>query len=105
MADKQHRAALLSRKLIHLSETFPLKFCITDRQHLIHDENLGFEMRRHRKSKANVHTRGISLYRGVQEFFDTGESHDFVEFSCDFAPCHAEDGAVQKDVLTPSKFP
>src|SRR2546430_3402763 len=36
------------------------------------------------------------LYGGVNEFFEFGEGHDFIELALDFALAHAEDGADRK---------
>ena len=56
-------------------------------------------MRGHGKGQADVHARGVALDRRVQEFFHAGEVHDLIELAADFRPAHAEDGAVEKDVL------
>ena len=43
--------------------------------------------------------RGIALDRRVEEFLDLGEGDDLVELPADLGAAHAEDGAVEIDVL------
>ena len=44
------------------------------------------------------------LYWRLEEFFDLGKGDDLVEFLADFFLRHAENGAVEKDVLPPSEL-
>ena len=41
----------------------------------------------------------IALDRRVEELLDLGEGDDLVELASDLGPRHAEDGAVEIDVL------
>src|SRR5258708_4882482 len=52
----------------------------------------------------NVHAAGIALDRRIEELLDLGEIDDLVELLVDFVPAHAQDGAVEKDILAASKF-
>ena len=61
-------------------------------------------MRRHREGKPHIHAAGVALDRRVEELLHLGEGHDLVEFSSNLAPGHAEDGAVEKDVLAAGQF-
>ena len=61
----------------------------------------GFKMRGNRKRQADVHSAGISFHRSIEKFFHAGEIDDRIELNLDFLSGHAEDGAVQKDVLAP----
>ena len=56
------------------------------------------------EGEADVHARGVALDRGVEEFLDLGEGDDLVEFAADLGAGHAEDGAVQVDVLAAGQF-
>jgi len=56
-------------------------------------------MSRYRKCQAQVHARRIALDRRFDEFFDFSEGDDFVEFALDLGFLHAEDGAIEVDVL------
>src|SRR5258708_10262862 len=51
------------------------------------------------EGEADVHAGGVVLDGGVNEFFEFGEGHDFIEFADDFRFAHAEDGAGEKRVL------
>ena len=46
----------------------------------------------------------IALHRRVEKFLDLGEGDDLVEFSRDLRSAHAEDRAVEKDVLATGQF-
>jgi hypothetical protein len=95
---KQHRTTM-SAGVIHLVETLSLKTRISNRQHLVDDQYVGFKVRGNGKGQPNVHTAAVPLDRRVQELFDLAEAHDLVEFAPDLNTAHAEDGAVQEDVL------
>ena len=43
--------------------------------------------------------RRVALHRRVKETFDPRKSDDLVELAPDLRPRHAEDGAVEEDVL------
>ena len=56
------------------------------------------------KGQAHVHPRGVALDRRVQEFLDLGEGDDLVEFAVDLDLPHAQDGAVEIDILPARKL-
>ena len=85
--------------IVHFSKALFLKFGIADSQHFVDNQNLRLEVRGHRKRKPNVHSRRIVLHRRVEKFFDLGKGDDFIELLADFPLRHAEDGAVEEDVL------
>ena len=68
-------------------------------EHLVHDQDLGLQERRHSKREPDIHTAGITLHGGVDELLDSGEGDDVVEFGGDLLPGHAEDGAIHEDVV------
>ncbi len=98
MADEQHRAPAPGH-VVHLAQTFLLKPRIAHRQHLVDDQDLGLEVRGHGERQPHVHAAGVVLHGRVDELFDFGERDDLVELPFDFRPLHAEDRAVQEDVL------
>ena len=98
MADEQDRASA-ARDLGHLAEAFLLKLGIADRQHLVDDQNLGLQMRRDREGEPNIHAAGVALDRRIEKFLDLGKGDDLVELASDLGAAHAEDGAVEIDVL------
>src|ERR1051325_4879442 len=88
----------------HFAETLSLKAHVTDGEHFIDHQNLGFEKRSHRKRQPHVHAARIAFYRRVQEFVDFGERDDLVKFSFDLATSHAQNCAIQVDVFTAGEF-
>ena len=44
-------------------------------------------------------TGGVTFDRGINEFIDLGEGDNFVELGGYLLLLHAQDGAVEKDVL------
>src|SRR5262245_9304373 len=104
MTHEQDGSPLLSRHVIHLSETFLLKFGVADGQHLVNNQNFGLKVSRHRKCKADIHPGRIVLHRGVEKLLHLGKGDDLVELFADLALRHPEDGAVEKDVLSSGQF-
>src|SRR5262245_1623908 len=98
MADKKDCPSAASH-VIHLTKRFPLEFCVADRQNLIHQKNFRLQMRGHRKGETNVHTAGVSFDRRIQKFFDFGKSDDLIKFASDLSMSHAENCAIQIDIL------
>ena len=56
-------------------------------------------MRRDGKRKPHIHPAGVALDRRVEELLDLGKSNDLVELASDLVRAHAEDRAVEIDVL------
>src|SRR5262245_17283680 len=99
MAYEQHCASA-SCNLTHFSQTFFLKLRVTDRQHLVHDEDLWLQMCGYGKGQPNVHAAAVAFHGRVEKPFYLGKAHDLVEFRLDLCPLHAKDRAVEEDVLT-----
>ena len=70
-----------------------------DRQHLVDDEDFRLEVRRDRKRQPHVHAARIVLHRRVDELFELREGDDGVELADDLGAKHAENRAVEEDVL------
>jgi len=83
----------------HLAEALLLEGGIADREHLVHHEDIGLEMRGHGEREAHVHAAGVVLHLRIDEPLHLGEVHDLVELRCDLGSPHAEDRAAQEDVL------
>src|ERR1700694_2733526 len=98
VADEQHGAAL-ARDVAHLAQALLLKGDVTNRQHLVDDQDVRLKVRRHRKGEADVHPTGVELDGGVEESLHARELDDVVELAVDLAALHAEDCAVQVDVF------
>ena len=58
-------------------------------------------MRGHGEGQAHVHPARISLDRSFQKFFHLGKCDDFIEPPVNLAFAHAQDCAVEIDVLAP----
>src|SRR5438309_1826477 len=56
-------------------------------------------MRRHRERQAHVHAARVPLDRGINELLHLGEGYDLVELAGDLRLLHAQDGAVQENVV------
>src|SRR5207244_313378 len=56
------------------------------------------------EGKSYEHSARVPLDRGVHELFDAGELDDRVELPVDLAALHAEDRAVEVDVLAPGQL-
>ena len=83
VADEENCPSL-PRHIFHLTETFLLKFSVTDGQDLIQNENFRIQMRRHAEGKTHIHAAAVSFYRGVHIAFDFGKSDDFIKLRLDF---------------------
>src|SRR4051794_22002772 len=90
--------------IAHLAEAFLLKGGVTHREHLVYNQNLRLQMGRYGKSKAHVHATGIALDGRIKEVLNFAKCNDFIHLALDFNPFHAQDGAVEKDVLASRQF-
>ena len=103
MAHKQHRATL-ARHIAHLAQALLLELGVAHRQHLVHQQDLRFQVGGDGERQPHVHAGRVALDGRVDELLDPGEVHDFVEFAPDLVAAHAEDGAVEVDVLAPGQL-
>src|SRR5215475_853061 len=90
--------------VLHFADTFILKSRVAYSQHFIDQQNFRLQMGGHGESQAHVHSAGIALDRRIDETFDFGEGDDLVELPVYFAAPHAEDRAVQVNVLAPAQL-
>ena len=86
-------------QVLHPAEAAALELGVTDREHLVDEQDLRLEVRRDREGEPHVHPARVALHRRVDELLDARELDDLVELRCDLAPLHPEDRAVQVDVL------
>src|ERR1700693_2439552 len=61
-------------------------------------------MGRHREGEPHIHAGGKALDRRVEEFVDLGEGDDLVELAFDLGAGHAEDRAVEINILAPREL-
>src|SRR5260370_958763 len=83
----------------HFAHALLLKTDVADGEDFIDEENFRLEMGGDGEGQAHVHAGGVVLDGGVDEFFELGEGHDFIEFADDLRLAHAEDGAGEKGIL------
>ena len=76
-----------------------LELGVADGEHLVHEQDLRLEVRGHREREPHVHAARVPLDRRVEERRHAGEVDDLGQLARDLAASHAEDGAVQVDVL------
>src|SRR5687768_17149064 len=103
MADQQHGSPL-SGEITHLTETLALEARVPDGEDFVDQQNLRLQMRGDGKRQPEIHPAGVVLYLCVDELLDFGEIDDLVKLGVDLAPAHAEDRAVQVDVLAPAEL-
>ena len=71
--------------VVHLAEALLLKRDVADREHLVDEQDLRLEVRRHRERQPHLHAARVVLDRRVDEPLDFGEGDDLVELPCDLA--------------------
>src|SRR5438132_1521671 len=98
VADEEHGASLPSH-IAHLSQALLLEGGVPNGENFVDQENLRLEVRRDGEGQAGVHAARVMLDRRLQEFFDLGEGDDLIEPAIDLTPLHAEDRAIEIDVL------
>ena len=104
VADEEDRAPSRRRPRRILPEALPLELGVADRQHLVDEQDLRLEVGGDREGEPHVHPARVALDRRVDELLDLGELDDLVEPRRDLASAHAEDRAVEEDVLAPGQL-
>src|SRR5205823_3305100 len=66
MADEDHRSPL-ARDLPHSAEALPLELRVADREHLVHEQNVGTHVRSDAEREPYIHAARVALYGRVQE--------------------------------------
>jgi len=103
VADEQDCAPGIG-DIAHLAKAFALEIGITDGEHLVHHQDFWFQVGCDGKSQAQVHTRRVAFDGRVDELFNFRKSHDLIETGFDFLFVHAENGAVEEDILAPGQL-
>ena len=89
----------LAGHVADLADALSLERRVAHGQHLVHQQDLGLEVGGDREGQPQVHPGRVVLDRRIDEALDLGEGDDLVELRADLRPPHAEDGAVEVDVL------
>jgi hypothetical protein len=92
------------RYLFHLAKALTLKFVITDRQDLIHDQNLRLKMGCNCECETHMHPAAVSFDWSIQESLDPGKVNNFIEAAAYVGLRHSQYCAVQENVLSPGQF-
>ena len=103
VADEKHRASA-RRHVAHLAKALALELGVADGENLVDDEDFGLEMCGDGKRQADPHAAGVALHGRIDERPDSGELDDLVELPIDLDASHAENRAVQIDVLAPGQL-
>src|SRR6185436_435650 len=98
VTDKKYRPPL-NADVAHLLKTLLLKLRIADCEHFVDQQHFRLEMRRDAKRKPHVHTTRIAFHRRVEKLLNFSKAGDLVKLAVDLGLAHAEDRAVEIDVL------
>src|SRR6266508_587728 len=101
--DEDDRAAA-ALELVDLPEALALEGLVTDREHLVEQNDVGVQVGCEREPQAHVHARGVHAHGKVDEALDLGEGDDLVHPLTDVCAAEAVDGAVQVNVLPPGEI-
>src|SRR5581483_2180392 len=96
--------ATASRHLLDTGVGPGLKLGVADGEHLVEEQDLGVEVRGDGERESHLHPRRIPLDGDVDEVADTGEVDDLVELPPGLCTRHAEDRAVEEDVVSPRQL-
>jgi hypothetical protein len=97
----QHDRHALAAELVEVVEAAPLELLVADRDDLVHDQDLRVQVHRDREAQPDVHARRVDLDRGVDELLEPAEGDDLVHRGVDLLAGHAQDRAVEIDVVAP----
>ena len=88
----------------HLPKAFLLETDIADGKNFVHEKDFRLEMGGDSEGQADVHAGRIVLHGRINEFFEFGKGHDFVELADDLGFAHAQDGAGEEGVFAAGKL-
>src|SRR5262245_17702205 len=88
-----------SAEVVELLQALALELGVTDGQHLIDQEDLRVDVDRDGEPEPYVHAGRVVLDRRVDEVLEPGEVDDLVEALAELLLAHAEDRAIEEDVL------
>ena len=103
MGDEQDGGAARDQ-LFETAKALRLELGVAHGQCLVDDQHVGVDAGRHGKGQPHVHAGRIRLHRPVDELADVGKGLDVGKAAGDFLTAHAQDGAIEVDVLAPGKL-
>ena len=95
----EHDGAAVGSELLDLLGALALEALVTDRQHLVDQQHLRFDVGGDGEAEADEHPGRVVLHRRVDELLEAGKRDDVVEAQLDLALRQPEDGTVQEHVL------
>src|SRR5439155_20167225 len=103
MRDEHERRALLT-EAVHAVDALLLELDVTNRQHLVDEEDVRLHVGGDREAEPRHHPRRVRSQRRVDELYEAGERHDIAEASRHVPTGMAEHRAIQEDVFAPREF-
>src|SRR6185436_10311846 len=88
----------------HLPEALLLEYFISDRQHLVDNQDLRLQIRCNCESQTNIHAAAVTFDRRIDEPVDVGKSHDLVKLARQFFTFHPHDYTVEKYIFSTCQF-
>ena len=104
MRNVEDRSAFFLGDFLHAVDALVLEVDISDGEDFVHNHDLAFKVRSNRKAKLDVHSARITLDRRVYELPYLGELNDLIKLLCNLFLRHAEDRAVEINVLLAGKL-
>jgi hypothetical protein len=99
----EHDGAALALELLDALHALALEGLVTDRQHLVDQQDVRVDVDRHGERQAHGHAARVELHLRVDELLDAGEINDRIEVGFGLPAGEPEDRRVQVDVLAPGQ--
>ena len=100
--DQDGAAGLLD--LVEPVHALALERRVADREDLVDDQDLRIEMHGDGEREPGIHAAGIGLHRPLEILADVGEAHDVVELALDLGFVHAEQLAVDHQIVVAAEL-
>ena len=94
----------LLAELVQAVDALALEVLVADRERLVDHQDVGIDAGGDGEAQAHVHARAVGLDRALDELAELGEVDDRREALLDLRLAHAQDRAVQADVLAPGEL-
>src|SRR5204863_9446678 len=85
-------------------DALALKCRVSNGTDFVNQQDLRFQVSCDGESKTHIHSAAVAFHRSIQKLFDFGEGDDFVKLPADLGACHAQNGAIQKNVFAAGKL-
>jgi hypothetical protein len=95
--DQNRASTVLSVRLDFLIAILP-EVDIANGQNLVHKKQFAIRSGGHSEAEVNLHARGVTLERGIDEFADLGEFYDLIPL-LQFPFFQTKHGSIERAVL------